>query len=66
MSTPRDITVKRENPIWQEYDRVVAVELWHNAHQTTNLRLSLEEARNLQKALEHFLGGDSNGVVQGR
>jgi len=54
MSETRQITVKQENPVWQEYDREVAIELWHNEHQTTVLRLSPEEVRNLQAALAEF------------
>jgi len=54
MSETRQITVKQEFPVWQEYDREVAIELWHNEHQTTVLRLSPEEVRNLQAALAEF------------
>jgi hypothetical protein len=57
-SEQRDITVKRENTLWQEYDREVAVELWHNQHQTTVLRLSPAEAATLRdKLVEHLKGG---------
>lgn len=55
MSEPRKITVAQDGPIWQEYDREVCIELWHNSQQTTTLRLSREEAQNLQEALTNFL-----------
>lgn len=55
MSETRKITVEKDNPIWQEYDREVRVELWHNQHQVTALRLSHEEAWNLRYALARFL-----------
>jgi len=54
MTETRKITVKKENPLWQEYDREVAIELWHNDHQTTVFRLSPEEVRNLQAALAEY------------
>lgn len=52
---PRKITVQQDNPVWQEYDRDVLIELWHNKHQTTVLRLSRDEAWNLRYALARFL-----------
>lgn len=52
---PRKITVQRENPIWQEYDREVKVEIWHNRHQTTAICLSPEEATILHAALTAHL-----------
>ena len=52
---PRKITVQRENPIWQEYDREVCVELWNNPNQTTVFRLSREEAWSLRDELGEFL-----------
>lgn len=55
MSEPRKITVERDNPIWQEYDREVRIELWHNQNQTTSLRLSPEEATYLHAALAKYL-----------
>jgi len=55
MSEQRKITVERDNPVWQEYDREVKVELWHNPNQTTSLRLSREEAWNLRDELAEFL-----------
>ena len=55
MNEQRKITVERDNPVWQEYDREVKVELWHNPNQTTSLRLSREEALSLRDALTSFL-----------
>lgn len=54
-SETRKIGVTQDNPIWQEYDREILVELWHNERQTTSLRLSREEAENLRDALENYL-----------
>lgn len=56
MSEQRKITVERDNPIWQEYDREVKVELWHNRNQVTSLRLSPGEAKTLLDALNAYLG----------
>jgi len=50
----RKITVSKENPRFQEYDREVTVELWHNQHQTSVLRLSPVEARNLLDELSLY------------
>lgn len=55
MTEQRKITVGRDNPVWQEYDREVKVELWHNPNQTTSLRLSRAEARDLLNGLAEFL-----------
>ena len=55
MTEQRKITVERENTIWQEHDREVKVELWHNPNQTTSLRLSRAEARELLNGLAEFL-----------
>lgn len=54
MSNPRKITVEREDPRWQEYDREVCIQLWSNQHQSTAFRLSREEFRNLRSALDEF------------
>ena len=56
-SEKRKITVQQDNPVWQEYDREVLVELWHNNHQTTALRLSRDEALDLSEALMAFARG---------
>jgi hypothetical protein len=55
MSEQRNITVERDNPIWQEYDREVKIELWHNPNQVTSLRLSPEEAGTLLVELRAYL-----------
>lgn len=55
MSEQRKIQVKRENPVWQEYDREVVVELWHNRNQSSLLRLSRVEARDLLAQLHQHL-----------
>jgi len=55
MSDQRKITVGRDNPIWQEYDREVKIELWHNPNQVTSLRLSPNEAKTLLAALHAYL-----------
>ena len=55
MSEQRKITVEQDNPAWQEYDREVRIELWHNRHQTSALRLSRDEALNLWDKLAQFL-----------
>ena len=54
MTEPRTITVGPVNPTWQEYDREVLIELWHNATQSNAFHLSREEARRLCKALEQI------------
>lgn len=55
MSEQRKITVERDNPIWQEYDREVRIELWHNRHQVTSLQLSPKEAEALLAALQAYI-----------
>jgi hypothetical protein len=57
MSESRKIIVQKDNPIWQEYDREIAVELWHNASQCTVLRISPDEARDLHHQLDDYLKG---------
>ena len=51
----REITVEQENPMWLEYDREIVVELCHNDHQSTSLKLSRKEARELRDELAYFL-----------
>lgn len=58
MSERRKITVGQDNPIYQEYDREVLVELWSNPNQTVPMRLSREEAQDLQEQLTNFLWRD--------
>jgi hypothetical protein len=55
MSEQRKITVEKDNPIWQEYDREVRIELWHNRNQVTPMRLSPAEAMTLLTKLQAFL-----------
>lgn len=55
MRARRKIEVKPDNPVWQEYDREVAVELWHNPNQSSLLRLSRVEAQDLLKQLTAYL-----------
>lgn len=55
MSEQRNIEVRQENNIWTEYDREVAVELYHNRNQSTTLRLSREEALDLSVKLSNLL-----------
>lgn len=54
MSKQRKITVTLDNPIWQEDDREVKVELWYNPNQTSGLRLSPDEAKALLSALTAY------------
>lgn len=62
MSEQRKITVQQNNPAWQEYDREVLIELWHNAYETMSLELSHEEARTLLEWLAHFLGAQGGAA----
>jgi hypothetical protein len=55
MSQHRKITVGKDNPAWQEYDREVLAEVWHNAYETSALRLTHEEARTLHVLLGAYL-----------
>ena len=55
MSEQRKITVERDNPAWQEYDREVRIELWHNRNQVTPMHLSPDEAMTLLAALQTYL-----------
>lgn len=55
MSEQRKITVEKDNPVWQEYDREVRIELWHNRNEVTPMRLSPDEARTLFTKLQNFL-----------
>jgi hypothetical protein len=49
---PREIEVKAEDPRTLEYDRDVRIELHHNSHQSTSLKLSELEAADLLLKLE--------------
>jgi hypothetical protein len=51
----RKLSVLAVRPKLVEYDRVVEVELWHNAYQTTALRLSTKEATDLMVQLAKYL-----------
>lgn len=56
MSRPRRIVVAQEDPRWQEADRDVHIEVWHNRYQPTVIPLTRDEARRLKDLLENFLG----------
>lgn len=53
----RKITVERENPVYQEWDREVAIQIWHNPNQVIGLRLSPAEAASLRDKLIEYLDG---------
>lgn len=55
MPAPRKIAVDLEKSAWLEYNREVVVELCHNNHQSTSLKLSREEAWQLLGELAYFL-----------
>jgi len=55
MSEKRRIEVGEEDGRWLEYDRDFRVELYHNDHQTTILRLNRGEAEDLYEKLTNEL-----------
>jgi len=58
MTKQRRITVKQEYADWQDDNREVCIEVWHNPNQTSTLRLSRGEAEALLADLLSFLNGD--------